>query len=185
MLVGDRSQVVVEARSVLRAFQASLVITRIVCIGTYSILCASAAETRFSITADSKAMLYIPLQRNTMQKLNCACALQSYSGMQPVSYSSSSHLFFVQRKASISYSSSSYSVSTDYYTRPIKSKWPGLVANLRPLRTTSAANNNNKYQIKFQSTHKNSYPHHSHIKQNMCQCTQFVTFRDSRKCSKD
>ena len=30
------------------------------------ILCASAAETRFSVTAESKAMLYIPLQRNTM-----------------------------------------------------------------------------------------------------------------------
>ena len=29
-------------------------------------LCASATETRFSITAESKAMLYIPLQRNTM-----------------------------------------------------------------------------------------------------------------------
>ena len=39
----------------------------------------------------------------------------------------------------------SYSVSTDYYTRPIKSKWPGLVANLRPIRITSAANNYNKY----------------------------------------
>ena len=31
-----------------------------------SFLCASAAETRFSVTAESKAMLYIPLQRNTM-----------------------------------------------------------------------------------------------------------------------
>ena len=31
-----------------------------------NILCASAAETRFSVTAESKAMLYIPLQRNTM-----------------------------------------------------------------------------------------------------------------------
>ena len=41
--------------------------------------------------------------------------------------------------------SSSYNVSTDYYTRPIKSKWLGLVANLRPLRITSAANNYNKY----------------------------------------
>ena len=41
--------------------------------------------------------------------------------------------------------SSSCSVSTDYYTRLIKSKWPGLVANFRPLRTTSAANNYNKY----------------------------------------
>ena len=30
------------------------------------ILCASAAETRFSVTAESKAMLYIPLQRITM-----------------------------------------------------------------------------------------------------------------------
>ena len=30
------------------------------------LLCASAAETRFSVTAESKAMLYIPLQRNTM-----------------------------------------------------------------------------------------------------------------------
>ena len=30
------------------------------------ILCASAAETRFSVTAESKTMLYIPLQRNTM-----------------------------------------------------------------------------------------------------------------------
>ena len=29
-------------------------------------LCASAAETRFPVTAESKAMLYIPLQRNTM-----------------------------------------------------------------------------------------------------------------------
>ena len=29
-------------------------------------LCASAAETRFSVTAESKAMLYIPLQRNKM-----------------------------------------------------------------------------------------------------------------------
>ena len=29
-------------------------------------LCASAAETRFSVTAKSKEMLYIPLQRNTM-----------------------------------------------------------------------------------------------------------------------
>ena len=29
-------------------------------------LCASAAESRFSVTAESKAMLYIPLQRNTM-----------------------------------------------------------------------------------------------------------------------
>ena len=29
-------------------------------------LCASAAKTRFSVTAESKAMLYIPLQRNTM-----------------------------------------------------------------------------------------------------------------------
>ena len=38
------------------------------------ILCASAAETRFSVTAESKGMLYIPLQRNTMEKLNCACA---------------------------------------------------------------------------------------------------------------
>ena len=28
--------------------------------------CASAAETCFSVTAESKAMLYIPLQRNTM-----------------------------------------------------------------------------------------------------------------------
>ena len=38
MLAGDQSQGVVEARSVLRAFWTSLVITRIVCIGTYSIL---------------------------------------------------------------------------------------------------------------------------------------------------
>ena len=30
------------------------------------ILCASATETRFSVTAESKAMLYIPLQRNTI-----------------------------------------------------------------------------------------------------------------------
>ena len=34
--------------------------------GKLFILCASAAETRFSVTAESKAMLYIPLQRNTM-----------------------------------------------------------------------------------------------------------------------
>ena len=34
--------------------------------GTEYLLCASAAETRFSVTAESKAMLYIPLQRNTM-----------------------------------------------------------------------------------------------------------------------
>ena len=33
---------------------------------TYWFLCASAAETRFSVRAESKAMLYIPLQRNTM-----------------------------------------------------------------------------------------------------------------------
>ena len=31
-----------------------------------NLLCASAAETRFSVTAESKAMLYIPLQKNTM-----------------------------------------------------------------------------------------------------------------------
>ena len=30
------------------------------------LLCALAAETRFSVTAESKAMLYMPLQRNTM-----------------------------------------------------------------------------------------------------------------------
>ena len=30
------------------------------------LLCASAAETRFSVTAESKGILYIPLQRNTM-----------------------------------------------------------------------------------------------------------------------
>ena len=41
---------------------------------------------------------------------------------------------------------SSYSVSTDYYTRPIKSKWPGLVANLRPLRATSAVNKTQRLQ---------------------------------------
>ena len=36
-----------EARSVLRAFWASLVITRIACIGTYSILCDRGAYTSF------------------------------------------------------------------------------------------------------------------------------------------
>ena len=36
-----------EARSDLRAFEASLVITRIVCIGTYSILCDFGAYTSF------------------------------------------------------------------------------------------------------------------------------------------
>ena len=36
-----------EARSVLRAFQVTLVITRIVCIGTYSILCEFDAYTSF------------------------------------------------------------------------------------------------------------------------------------------
>ena len=35
-------------------------------IVTKLVLCASATETRFSVTAESKAMLYIPLQRNTM-----------------------------------------------------------------------------------------------------------------------
>ena len=73
MLAGDRSQGVGETKP--RRSQGaispasivmSLVISRIACIGTYSILCASAAETRFSVTAESKAMLYIPLQRNTM-----------------------------------------------------------------------------------------------------------------------
>ena len=42
MLAGNRSQGVVEAKSgesVLRAFQASLAITRNVCIGAYTILC--------------------------------------------------------------------------------------------------------------------------------------------------
>ena len=47
MLAGDRSQEEAGARSVLRAFQASLVITRIVCIGTYSILCDFGAYTSF------------------------------------------------------------------------------------------------------------------------------------------
>ena len=58
MLAGDRSQGVVEAylrqrrdeaeaRSIVWAFQASLVITRIVCIGTYSILCNFGAYTSF------------------------------------------------------------------------------------------------------------------------------------------
>ena len=36
-----------KARSVLRAFSASLVITRIVCIGTYSILCDFGAYASF------------------------------------------------------------------------------------------------------------------------------------------
>ena len=49
MLAGDRSQGIVDARSVLRAFQASLVITRIVCIRAYSILCDFVAFTSFSV----------------------------------------------------------------------------------------------------------------------------------------
>ena len=58
MVAGDRSQGVAEAkpkqsrdeaeaRSVLRAFLASLVITRIVCISTYSILCDFGAYKSF------------------------------------------------------------------------------------------------------------------------------------------
>ena len=47
MLAGDRTHGIVEARSVLRAFSASLVITQIVYIGTYSILCDFGAYTSF------------------------------------------------------------------------------------------------------------------------------------------
>ena len=39
-----------------------------------TVLCASGAETRFSVTAESNGMLCIPLQRNITEKLNCACA---------------------------------------------------------------------------------------------------------------
>ena len=45
---------------------ASLVISRIVCIGTYSILCATGEQTRFFATVNSNAMKYIALQRNEM-----------------------------------------------------------------------------------------------------------------------
>ena len=59
MLAGDRSQGVVEtkprqsrneaeARSVLRVLKESLIITRIVCIDAYSILCHFGAFTSFS-----------------------------------------------------------------------------------------------------------------------------------------
>ena len=62
MLAGDQNRGAISPASIV----ASLAIYRIVCIGTYSILCVSAAETRLSVTAESKVMLYIPLQRDTM-----------------------------------------------------------------------------------------------------------------------
>ena len=128
--------------------------------------------------------LVFPLQLRVKQ-----CCIFRYRGIQCRNWTPHAHYSLtVERNLFLILllpTSSSYSVSTDYYTRPIKSKWPGLVANLRPLRTTSAANNYNKYYIRFQCTHKNSYPHHSHIKQNMCECTQFGTLRDSRQCSQD
>ena len=43
MLAGDRSRGVISPASIV----ASLVISRNVCIGTYSILCATDAQTRF------------------------------------------------------------------------------------------------------------------------------------------
>ena len=48
-----------EARSVLQAFQASLVITRIVCFGAYSILCDFGACTSFSA--------YTPIQSEEVE----------------------------------------------------------------------------------------------------------------------
>ena len=88
--------------------------------------------------------LVFPLQLRVKQ-----CCIFRYRGIQCRNWTAHVHysltaecnLFLIL----LLLTSSSYSVSTDYYTRSIKSKWPGLVANLRPLRTTSAANNYNKY----------------------------------------
>ena len=136
----------------------------------YFVLCATAAETRFSVTAESKAMLYIPLQRNTSSSSNnvgtvlTKSCTYGHTKEYNVEIELRMRIIVLQRNAIyflffffslllciaernlflILLTSSSYSVGTDYYTRPIKSKWPGLVANLRPLRTTSAANNYNR-----------------------------------------
>ena len=73
MLAGDRSQGVAETkprriRSAIRPARiiASLVISRIVCIGTYSILCDFGAYTSFYATVKSSVMLCITIQRNVM-----------------------------------------------------------------------------------------------------------------------
>ena len=52
MLAGDRSRGAISPASIV----ASLVICRIVCIGTYSILCATGAQTHFYATVNSSAM---------------------------------------------------------------------------------------------------------------------------------
>ena len=61
MLAGDRSRGTISPASIL----ASLIITRIVCIGTYSILCASGVE------------LVYPLQLRVAQ-----CCVLRYRGMK-------------------------------------------------------------------------------------------------------
>ena len=71
MLAGDRSRDEAEARSVLRAFWASLVITQIVCIGTYSILCDFGAYTSF--------YAYTRIQSEKVEiAVIEACAVQMY-----------------------------------------------------------------------------------------------------------
>ena len=54
MLAGDRSRGMISPASIV----ASLVISRIVCIGTYSILCASAAEAEESVLSEFKNFLF-------------------------------------------------------------------------------------------------------------------------------
>ena len=85
--------------------------------------------------------LVFPLQLGVKQ-----CCIFRYRGIQCRNWTAHAHYSLTaERNLFLFLTSCSYSVSTDYYTRPIKSKWPGLVANLRPLRTTSAANNYNEY----------------------------------------
>ena len=94
--------------------------------------------------------LVFPLQLRVKQ-----CCIFRYRGIQCRNLTAHAHYSLTAERnlflILLLLTSSSYSVSTDYYTRPIKSKWPGLVANLRPLRTTSAANNYTRCFIRLKS----------------------------------
>ena len=105
---------------------------------------------KFYIIDNVIILFYVPQPRKLVFPLQLRvkqCCIFRYRGIQCRNWTAHVHYSFTAERNLflLLLTSSSYSVSTDYYTRPIKSKWPGLVANLRPLRTTSAAKNYNKY----------------------------------------
>ena len=108
--------------------------------------------------------------------------IQSYSGAES-SYSSPSSSYSV---STVLEKPCTFELRMLYYNMLLLHKIEKIkMAGTSHEISSAMDENHDEYQIRFECTHKNSYPHRSHVKQNTCQCTQSGHYETRLKCSKD